>query len=247
MKLRTWIQFGLIGLLPLLLSHTARAENNCVTCHQSLAPSSGRAHDFKEWKRSVHADKGITCEKCHGGNPTLKDAHKAHQGIVKPGLAESPLYFTKIPETCGACHAAELNAFKQSVHYKELKRSGRGPNCLTCHGSMATTILKPKQLAQSCSTCHAQRKDADEALVNLNLAGVTLKNWEKMISHLKAAGQNTADTEKSYATELAAYHDAQRTWHSFKVGEVTKLSKKIVTVGKKEMQDLQLKKGQYGH
>lgn len=219
------------------------AGNACITCHQALGPSVERAHNFDEWEQSVHARKGINCEKCHGGNPNESDPQKAHQGILKSNQPKSPLYFSNIPETCGQCHASELEQFKKSYHYRELKRSGHGPNCITCHGSMAISIPKPKQLEQNCSLCHAQRQIASEALVTLNLAGSSLEIWEKTLQEAKEAGVAGAEQEKGLLAQKKAYAEVQRKWHSFNLTEVVEKSREIVGVAKQGTQDLRLKKG----
>jgi len=234
-----WLLFGMLTLCPLW----GWAQNNCVTCHQGLAPSVNRAHDFDEWRKSTHAQQGVNCEKCHGGNPTETDLKKAHEGIVKSNQSKSPLYFSRIPETCGKCHAAELDEFKKSYHYRELKRSGHGPNCITCHGSMATSIPKAKQLEQNCSLCHAQRQIASEALVTLNLAGSSLEIWEKTLQEAKTVGVASAEQEKGLLAQKKAYAEVQRKWHSFNLTEVVEKSREIVGVAKQGTQDLRLKKG----
>lgn len=48
------------------------AHNSCVTCHAVLpdalgAPVEGMQHD-------IHAEKGLSCADCHGGDPTSMDA-----------------------------------------------------------------------------------------------------------------------------------------------------------------------------
>lgn len=226
-----------------LFSLRGFADNACVTCHQGLAPSLGAVHNFNDWNGSVHARKGITCERCHGGNPNEGNAQKAHQGILKSTHRESPLYFTAIPETCGRCHAAELEEFKKSYHYKELKRSGRGPNCLTCHGSMAIRIFEVKQLEQSCSLCHAERQDAGEALTTLNLAGVSLKEWEKTLSQMKGMGEDLSREQETLKIQKEIYEELKRKWHSFRLKEIGSRAKEIVATSKRETQALRLRKG----
>lgn len=221
--------FLLISFLPL---KGWGATNTCVDCHRGLKPSVSRAHDFGEWAGSIHAQKGITCESCHGGNPLEPTAIKAHQGILKSKNPQSPLYFENIPETCGECHTAELAAFKKSYHYRELKRTGGGPNCVTCHGSMATHVLKPNQLEQSCSFCHAQRGSAGQALVTLNEAGAQLKKWESL-----AVDKQMLDRQK----EL--YHSLKVTWHSFDLDKILSGAEEIVKTARSQIQSLKLKNG----
>lgn len=219
------------------------ATNTCITCHESLLPSTQRAHNFAEWKNSVHAQSGVTCDQCHGGNPTTSDVKQAHQGVVRSIQPNSPLYFKRIADTCGKCHGSEAAEYKKSFHAKELERAGRGPNCTTCHGSMATRILSPQELEQTCSLCHSLRSVASEALVTLNQAGAALKRWKDAAAQARAKGQWTKDQESALASAQQSYQEAQRKWHSLDMAAVLNQSHKIITDAKQATQSLKLKLG----
>lgn len=236
------LSLGFVVLFSLLASK-GFTENNCVTCHEKLAPAPQRVHDFEEWKQSIHARKGVTCEKCHGGDPGISDIQKAHVGIQKPSRPASPLYFDKIPETCGKCHSQELNEFKKSYHYTELKRSGHGPNCTTCHGAMAVKILTPQQLDQTCSLCHLKKDASSEALITLNLAGTTLKIWEQELREAKSKGLAGEAEENAFNTQKTAFKTLQVQWHSFNLKETINKSRAIIAVARQETQSIRLKKG----
>lgn len=134
----------------------AQGASQCAACHARLAESSGAGHGFAAWRGSPHAGAGVGCEACHGGNAAAADRETAHRGIRRSSDHGSPVYFTRVPETCGRCHAAELAYFRSSIHYARLKSDGRGPNCVTCHGSMATSLLSPEQMLRTCSACHVR-------------------------------------------------------------------------------------------
>src|SRR3989338_3806820 len=119
-------------------------ENSCVQCHQKADGVAYLEHNFTDWESSVHARGKISCDACHGGNPSKSVKGEAHKGMRSSREEKSPLYFTNIPATCGSCHQAEFKAFKKSAHYRDLQKSGRGPNCVTCHGSMANHVLAPR-------------------------------------------------------------------------------------------------------
>ncbi len=233
----------IIGVVFLSASHGYAAGNTCVTCHESLLPSKQRAHDFTEWRDSIHARRGVTCDQCHGGDATSNDVKQAHLGIVKSTQANSPLYFKRVADACGKCHAPEAAEYKKSFHAKELARTGRGPNCTTCHGSMATRILNPQELEQTCSLCHSLRPVASEALVTLNQAGAALKRWQEMVASLKAQHQVTSDQEAALASAQQTYKDTQRKWHSLDMQAVLDQSHKIITDAKAATQLLRLKMG----
>ncbi len=224
-------------------SPSLAASNACITCHESLLPSTQRAHDFTEWRDSVHARQGVTCDQCHGGNATTTDVKQAHQGVVRSTQPNSPLYFKRIADTCGKCHGSEATEYKKSFHAKELERAGRGPNCTTCHGSMATRILNPQELEQTCSLCHSLRSVASEALVTLNQAGAALKRWKETAATAKAKGQWTKDQDSALAAAEKDYQGVQRKWHSLDMQAVIDQSRKIIADAKQATQSLKLKMG----
>lgn len=233
----------ILGVFFLNIALGYAAGSACITCHESLLPSTQRAHDFTEWRDSIHARKGVTCEQCHGGNATTSDMKQAHQGVVRSTQPNSPLYYKRIADTCGKCHTPEATEFKKSFHAKELDRTGRGPNCTTCHGSMATRILNPQELEQTCSLCHSLRPVASEALVTLNQAGSALKRWQDLTAQIKAAGKLTPDQEKTLSSAQNAYQSVQRTWHSLDMQAVIDQSRKIISDAKQATQSLRLKTG----
>lgn len=239
------VRYGALvfGLIFLHISPGHAASNSCITCHESLLPSTQRAHDFSEWRDSVHAKRGVTCEQCHGGNAATTDVKQAHQGIVRSTQPNSPLYYKRIADTCGTCHASEATEYKKSFHARELERTGRGPNCTTCHGSMATRILNPQELEQTCALCHSLRPVASEALVTLNQAGTALKRWKETAAQSKAGGHLTVDQASALASAQQAYQEVQRKWHSLDMQAVLDRSRKIIANAKQAIQSIKLKTG----
>lgn len=200
-----------LGLLFFLFSLPALAkENGCLFCHT-------KGHNFKDWQKSVHAAHGISCEACHEGDPKTRDPVKAHQGVLPSKDEKSSIHFQNVPKTCGQCHVEELKEFQKSVHYKMLQRSGKGPNCLTCHGSMATTILAYDSLEKTCSLCHGRPTQAAKALSLLNSA----KNLLNLLEKRKA-------DEKALALFKTRYQKIQREWHSFDVVFVIEEAEKLI-------------------
>lgn len=120
--------------------------SSCVSCHSTLSPSTIEYKKYEQWLKSTHAANGITCDKCHGGNPG--NVSTAHQGMHVPSTAQ-------VPVVCEKCH--ENPEYFQSIHWKTLNetlktksdmfprgvsldkiKSGEqditGPECTTCHG-----------------------------------------------------------------------------------------------------------------
>jgi hypothetical protein len=217
---RSFIVMCSILLLGRLFLQAQTRSDNCVDCHQALPADTFVGHSFSDWHGSVHGQKNIACSACHGGHPEASSAAAAHQGLLSSNDKNSSLYFTNIPDTCGKCHAGILGQFKKSVHYSELKKSGRGPNCLTCHGSMATWVLKPDQMEQSCSLCHRKPTQAQAALMSLRLAQTTVAKMEA-----------SAPSEKGDARFKALKEDLKgvvQLWHSFDMKAVLESSRRVI-------------------
>jgi len=51
----------------------------------------------------------VTCEKCHGGDPSKVRKEEAHKGISNKTILRADT-----PDMCGQCHAPELDEFKSS-------------------------------------------------------------------------------------------------------------------------------------
>src|SRR5690349_22474775 len=60
------------ALLALLASSRARAQqaNNCLVCHSALDPPLQVTSE--QFSHDIHAQKGLTCASCHGGDPDRK-------------------------------------------------------------------------------------------------------------------------------------------------------------------------------
>ncbi|HXW68262.1 MAG TPA: cytochrome c3 family protein [Dissulfurispiraceae bacterium] len=126
-------------------------EDVCIGCHSSDTMKQQYRTVVEEWKASWHAQNKISCHDCHGGDP--KDAtmsmspQRGFVGVPKPG---------EIPEFCGKCHIAILKNYLESGHGKAFKSTGKGPNCVTCHGShrigkAGIDIINE----QTCTKCHS--------------------------------------------------------------------------------------------
>src|SRR3990167_5476404 len=135
------------------------AENNsCLSCHKDLPSGSYTGHKFSDYTGSVHDRNDVRCEACHGGDPKRTDKTAAHAGILRSNDPRSSIYFTNLPQTCWKSHGDELINLTRSKHYAELKMAGRGPSCVTCHGSMGTFILTSDRIREFCTVCHNNQR-----------------------------------------------------------------------------------------
>lgn len=204
------IFFFLIFGAVLLLQPAAgfAVESGCVACHQKISGPKYVGHNFADWKKSIHAAKGIQCWACHGGNPDTDDPVKAHQGVLSSKDKNSSVHFQKIPQTCGQCHQTEFLEFKKSAHYSRLLDTGKGPNCLTCHGAMAVTILTYSDMEKTCSLCHGKPMAAGKALSLLHSVKQSLQIYVK---------RKDAPRKDEF---VKRYDAIQKKWHSFDVNAV---------------------------
>jgi len=199
-------------------------RNSCVFCHGRLSETSGAGHGFAAWQSSPHEAAGVTCEACHGGDPAAADTAEAHRGIRPSSDPGSPVFFTRIPNTCGRCHAAEVGYFRTSLHYARLETDGRGPNCVTCHGAMATRVLTPERLLGTCSACHTEGGVAPPELAREASRVLALVRAENLLYDVVAAEAVTRRGTRAGVHASVLLGDAQRhlqaaaeVWHSFRL------------------------------
>jgi predicted CXXCH cytochrome family protein len=98
--------------------------------------------------------------------------HQAH-GILAVKDPRAPVYPTKIPETCGHCHAdsqymsaygiptAQLEEYRTSVHGQALFVRGDlgAPTCNSCHGNHGAAPPGVDSVSRVCGTCHAIQRE----------------------------------------------------------------------------------------
>jgi len=206
----------LVGVILLLAVPAVAAANTCVECHQGMAGAGGIGDRHKGFFDSAHFKNGILCDACHSGDPDAADKASAHAGVLPAADPQSTVYFKNVPRTCGRCHTGQLAAFTQSLHFRALSATGQGPNCVTCHGSMALHVLKWNEVRAFCSSCHNERmgikpdKPSEaEATLQLMDATKTLVAW---------ADQAAPGPEGPTGPLAQAHLDldmARTAWHTF--------------------------------
>ncbi|MBF0501158.1 MAG: cytochrome c3 family protein [Candidatus Riflebacteria bacterium] len=119
----------------------------CIDCHST---QTGRAlAPVNLWKTSIHAENGVFCNSCHGGDPSdAVNAMSPSRGFLgAPKRAD-------IPKFCGKCHVGVLENYLASAHGKADLASG--PVCIDCHGSHAAKKASIEIInEQLCSKCHS--------------------------------------------------------------------------------------------
>lgn len=129
----------------------------------------------EDMKNSIHAQQGVFCNRCHGGDPTQasKELAKA-PGTGYIGIPDKK----QIVEMCGQCHADveamnfygirtdQWARYKTSQHGKQLlKGDTRVAVCSDCHGEHdilavndPSSSVYPPNIPKTCNRCHGNEK-----------------------------------------------------------------------------------------
>lgn len=126
----------------------------------------------------VHANAGISCADCHGGDPTLEIVDEDYDPAKESstGFVGAPSV-RDIPDFCGKCHADaafmqrynpnlavdQLAQYWTSGHGKKLREGATDvAECVSCHGSHGMLAagdprapVYPTRTADTCGSCHA--------------------------------------------------------------------------------------------
>jgi formate dehydrogenase gamma subunit len=155
------------------LAASVHRTNSCVSCHSDItlkhpddnvpakAPDCARCHEkqSESYGASVH---GLAAARGERDSATCSDCHDGHT-ILPPTSPESPLHFSRLAQTCGACHPQAASDVEQSVHGKAVAAGHReAPTCTDCHSEHKIVALKStsslKISADVCSNCHASER-----------------------------------------------------------------------------------------
>ena len=155
------------------LKASIHKTNTCASCHSDLTlkhpddnvaaqpPNCARCHEkqSESYGASVH---GLAMASGRKDSATCSDCHDGHT-ILPPTSPESPLHFSRLAETCGACHDQAAKDVEESVHGKAVAAGHRdAPTCTDCHSEHKIMALKSssplKISAEVCSNCHASER-----------------------------------------------------------------------------------------
>lgn len=175
-------------------------ENYCIECHISEKMKPEFIRIVEDWQGSWHAQNRISCHDCHGGDP--KDASMSmspHRGFTgKPKQAD-------IPEFCGKCHVGIMKNYIESGHGKAFKASGKGPHCVTCHGSHDIQKANIEIIREPfCSKCHSYER-AKVMKQALFLTEKKIGDLEAELARLKREGVYVDDEAKNLFSTQAEF------------------------------------------
>jgi len=218
---------------PARVEHAGWASNQCVSCHQSEMLPLSLGHSMPEWRASAHARGGVGCEKCHGGDSTKSDATAAHAGVLPSSDASSKVSPHNLAATCGSCHQKEYEAYKGTVHAKEVRDNGDAATCGTCHGAMATSLPSPTEINSRCTLCHDRPVQARAALSWLAGAKIQLLRTRRTLEAAKtAAPEWYADAKTRFHDMEKGYAELALKWHTFEMESTQQHSRDLLKLGK---------------
>ncbi len=160
-------------LVPTPIAHPKGAgDNTCSDCHTKLG---GKQADIAaQWQRSAHAERGISCADCHGGDPSATTRDKAMSATA--GFVGVPAK-AAIPALCASCHADvalmrqynlptdQYAKYRESVHGTLLaKGDAKVATCYDCHGGHQVlnandpaSSVYPANVPKLCAGCHSDK------------------------------------------------------------------------------------------
>lgn len=166
------------GVAPTI---NAQEPTSCVACHSNadLIGDEEMTRIASDFQEDVHAQVGLSCHDCHGGNPdpqlsedvdAMDPAFPPHPYVGAPKRVD-------IPAFCGRCHSDPvfMRRFRPDVrvdqereywtshHGLALKRGDtRVATCIDCHGVHGIrkagdprAPVYPTRVSQTCGHCHS--------------------------------------------------------------------------------------------
>ena len=166
----------MIAAILLWAAVATKAPTSCLACHANEDKA-------KHFTVEVHAQVGLSCHDCHGGNPDPKlddDMPSAMDPKFKANPFRGAPKRAEVPEFCGRCHSSagfmkkfntamrvdQVTEYWTSKHGELLKKGD--PNvatCIDCHSvhdirrkSQTDAPVYPTHVAETCSRCHSDAK-----------------------------------------------------------------------------------------
>lgn len=219
MKFSLWFCMSLLlagafFVVPAALAQGA-TEPVCVQCHSQLPEKYSQPVTL--WRGSIHAENGISCQGCHGGDPLdAANAMSPARGFL--GAPKEP----GIPAFCGRCHVGVMNDYLASAHGRMLGKGG--PTCVTCHGSHQVVKAALELISENnCGRCHSyQRAGVIRAAMQATEASIVAAD-----ARLSAYKKIGADTEKLEKELFAVRNHFHSLFHNVNVELVKKETARI--------------------
>jgi predicted CXXCH cytochrome family protein len=179
-----WLLAVSAGLLFAGMAH-AQNKNTCLDCHSILTDNLGVTEE--KFSQDIHAQKGLTCASCHGGDASNDDPEVS---MGKKAGFRGKISRAQIPNLCGSCHSDpaymrkynpslrtdQLSQYHTSIHGKRLAGGDtKVAVCVDCHSvhdirppSDQRSTVNPVNVPVTCARCHADEARMKEYKIATN-------------------------------------------------------------------------------
>jgi predicted CXXCH cytochrome family protein len=203
-----WFLAMAAGLLLAGAAH-GQTKNSCLECHSILTDNLGVTEE--KFSQDIHAQKGLTCASCHGGDATNDDPEVA---MGKKAGFKGKITRAQIPQLCGSCHSDpavmrkynpslrtdQLSQYHTSIHGKRLATGDtKVAVCVDCHSvhdirppNDPRSTVYPVNVPATCSRCHSDAERMKEYKIPTN----QFAEYKKSVHHqaLTVRGDLSAPT-----------------------------------------------------
>jgi len=243
----TSITFFFVVFVSCIAVNTVSAayvSNSCIQCHSKpdfLITDKKLYKYFRDWELSIHSTAEVTCVDCHGGNPSKAEKREAHGKDIQ--LLLTPVEYERISATCGKCHKENAENYKKSKHYRILtgkNRSSLTPVCVTCHGSINTSIPKPDDIANICGSCHNAITENNPE--NPEIASELIKRLyflNYLIRYLISKGVLEENPQFSVTIDQE-FSDLAQIWHTLELDRIEQKTRQIRAMLMKKRDELKV-------
>lgn len=215
LQLSAILVFAATYFQPSAATAEESAEPICIQCHSRMPEKFSQP--VKLWRGSIHAENGISCNGCHGGDP--KDAANAMSPAR--GFLGAPKE-AAIPAFCGRCHVGVMKDYLASAHGRMLGKGG--PTCVTCHSNHQVAKASLGLINEkNCSRCHSfeRAKIIRDAMQETETTIVAIDG------RINAYKLNGTDTEKLEKDLFAVRNRFHTLFHNVNVAMVKNESAQI--------------------
>ncbi len=219
---------------PDVLAHSVHGTDNaqgalqCADCHvnQTYPHQPQSAQSIREFQLERYA----TCRNCHEDEYT-RAQDSVHGAAIRAGTLEAATCIDchgshdiqqpdvprqRISLTCGKCHGAIFEQYRQSVHGAALLNEGNPdvPTCIDCHGvhniSDPTTNLFRVRSPELCAKCHTDANIMDKYGITTNVLNSYLTDFHGTTVALFEQEDPNVATNKAVCYDCHGVHDIQQ-------------------------------------
>lgn len=223
--------------LPLYISPETLSQSihsplgiECQACHTEIT-----TYPHPEFTAQTRRDLSLelyqACAKCHSDNYD-KSLDSMHAQVAAAGNQQAPVctdchgaHDVKAPdqprahisETCGKCHAAILDEYKESIHGGALIREDNPdvPVCTDCHG--VHNIQDPRttqfriETPELCAGCHSDEELMAKYGLSADVYSLYNLSWHGVDVNVYKANWPTIWHESAVCTDCHGIHNIRAT------------------------------------